>query len=56
MLNFINTVIASHYYKSALHLVGINSQGLAFEALRKAVRFEPNEKYVPRYLSLQGKL
>ena len=36
--------------------MGISSPGLALEAIKKAVRIEPYEKYIPRFLSLQGEL
>ncbi len=36
--------------------MGISSPGLALETIKKAVRIEPYEKYIPRFLSLQGEL
>jgi hypothetical protein len=56
MLKFIKSAIADSYYRKALHLMGISSPGLALETIKKAVRIEPYEKYIPRFLSLQGEL
>lgn len=36
--------------------MGIFSPGLALGTIRKAVKIEPNEKVIPRYLVLQGEL
>ena len=36
--------------------MGISSPGLALDSIRKASQWEPKEKYLPRYLSLQSEL
>jgi hypothetical protein len=39
-----------------MHLMGISSPVLALDSIRKASKWEPYEKFKPRYLSLQGEL
>ena len=55
-MNFIKSIIANHYYRKALHYMGISAPALALDSIRKASKWELNEKYMPRYLSLQGEL
>ena len=49
-------MIAGLYYQSALGSISSTSPGQALGTIQKAIKIEPNEKYMPRYLSFQAEI